>query len=111
MLSVVVGLAVLIAVVVSLRSEERFVVESSHLERTPGGVRVVGTLLNRGAAAPQVQVEVTIVGEDGRAEKAEDIELRDVAEGERVPFSTALRPGNARAYSIYVNEGRNMYGN
>ena len=102
---------VAVAVFFSLRSEERFSVEEPRIESGEGGARVAGTLVNHGDAAKRVVVEVTVVGESGRAGEKETIELRDVAPGARLAFSSKPHLEEIESYSIYVNEGRNPYGN
>lgn len=105
------GAAIVAAVALSLRSESRFTVEEPRLERGAGGVRVAGTVLNAGARAERVLIEVTVVGADGRAGEKETLELRDVEAGARVPFAGRLHPPDVRTYSIQVSEGPNPYGN
>ncbi|HZR80595.1 MAG TPA: FxLYD domain-containing protein [Candidatus Binatia bacterium] len=103
--------AVVAAIALSLAREERFVVEEPRLEREGGGVRVAGTVHNRGEAAARVEVEVAVVGEDGRLGEKETVELRDVGADARVPFASRVHPGDVKSYSIHVNEGKNPYGN
>lgn len=103
--------AMVAAVWLSMRTEERFVVESPRLERTPAGARVVGSIRNPGAPAGLVKVEVTTVsGATGQTEK-ETLELRDVASGETREFASTPKSAEVRNFSVYVNEGRNPYGN
>jgi hypothetical protein len=110
-ISILLGLLVVTAVWRSMREEERFAVENPHLEPVAGGTRVVGTLVNQGEAAPLVKVEVSVIAADGRPAEKETVELRDVAAGARTPFATPPHPGEVKSYSIYVNQGRNPYGN
>src|SRR5262245_40974478 len=92
-----VGLAaVALAVVLSLRSEERFVVEGARLEPEAGGVRVAGTIHNTGAAAAQVAIEIAVVSAEGRLSEKEKVTLAKVAAGERVGFSSRLYPQSIR---------------
>ena len=111
-LSIVVALAIVVAVLMSLREEERFAVENLHVEQAPGGARVAGTLVSRGDAAAAVRVELSIVeqGARGLAEK-ETIELHDLGAGARVAFAGTPRPGTIETYSVRIDQGRNPYGN
>jgi len=110
-ITLVAGGLIAAAVFFSLRTEERFAVEEPRIEQAAGGARIAGTLVNRGNAAARVAVEITVVGRDGRAREKETIELRDVAAGARLPFTSKPRDEEIQTYSIYVNEGRNPYGN
>ena len=110
-ITVVAAGLIALAVVFSLRTEERFAVEEPRVEPGAEGARVVGTLVNHGDAAPRVLVEITVVGEDGRAREKESLELRDVGAGAHLAFSSKAYADPIRTYSIYVNEGRNPYGN
>jgi len=103
--------AMIAAVWASMRGEERFVVESPRLERGALGSRVLGAVRNAGDPARVVNVEVTTVsGASGQTEK-ETIELRDLAAGETRPFASTPKAAEVRTFSVYVNEGRNPYGN
>ncbi|MFM7735513.1 MAG: hypothetical protein ACKPBU_05960 [Alphaproteobacteria bacterium] len=103
--------ATVAAVWLSMRTEERFVVESPRIERTEAGSRVVGSVRNTGAPAGLVKVEVTTVsGAAGHTEK-ETLELRQVASGETREFASTPKAVELRNFSVYVNEGRNPYGN
>jgi len=107
-----VGLAVVaVAVVASLWTEERFVVEDARLERASDGARVTGTILNTGPAATQILVDIAVVSAEGRLGEKETVTLDQIAAGARVPFSSKRYPGDVRAYTIHVNEGTNPYGN
>ena len=110
-ISILLGLLLVAAVWISMREEERFTVENPHLETVAGGTRVAGTLVNQGEAASLVKVEVSVIAADGRPAEKETVELRDLASGARVPFATGAHPGEVKSYSIYVNQGRNPYGN
>jgi hypothetical protein len=111
LVSIVVAVVIVGAILFSLNREERFVVENAHLERGANGVRVAGTLVNRGADAPYVAIEVSLIADDGRPASKEKVELKNLASGARTPFATALYPGEVKTYSIFVNAGRNPYGN
>lgn len=86
-------------------------VENPRLERSAGGARVAGTLVNLGEPAGVVNVEVTLIDGAGRPAKQETIELKDVAEGSRVAFASAIVTGEIKTYSIQVHQGKNPYGN
>lgn len=103
--------AMVAAVWLSMRSEERFVVDSPRLESGTDGARVLGSIRNTGAPAKIVKVEVTTVsGAAGHTEK-ETLELRDVDSGETRAFASTPKKAEVRNFSVYVNEGRNPYGN
>jgi hypothetical protein len=103
--------AVAAAVIASLWTEERFVVEGARLAPETGGVRVVGTVHNTGPDAAKVMVDISVVSAEGRLGEKETVELAAVPAGARVSFSSRLHPSDVRAYTIHVNEGMNPYGN
>ena len=91
---------------------DRFAVSGVILEQTAGGAVLSGTVRNRGERAPLVNVEVTFFGPDGREVHKEVVELRDLDAGKDLPFRTPPRSGREVAsYSVYINAGRNPYGN
>jgi len=103
--------ATVAAVWLSMRTEERFVVESPRLESGTEGARVLGSIRNTGAPAKIVKVEVTTVsGAAGHTEK-ETLEILDVGTGETRTFASTPKRAEVRNFSVYVNEGRNPYGN
>ena len=96
----------------ALQSEEVFRVVNKKLEQTPSGVVVSGEVLNTAAAATGVNVEVTFFDHQGRQLTQETVALDHLAAGATAPFRTQPKLlTNVKDYTIFVNTGRNMYGN
>lgn len=96
----------------ALQSEEVFCVVNKKLEQTPNGVVVSGEVQNTAVAATGVNVEVTFFDHQGRQLTQETVTLDHLAPGAIVPFRTQPRPlTTMKDYTIFVNTGRNMYGN
>jgi hypothetical protein len=96
----------------ALQSEEVFRVVNKKLEQTSSGIVVSGEVLNTAAAATGVNIEVTFFDHQGRQLTQETVTLDHLAPGVTSPFRTQPRPlTNVKDYTIFVNTGRNMYGN
>jgi hypothetical protein len=96
----------------ALQSEEVFRVVSKKLEQTPSGLVVSGEVLNTTAAANGVNIEVTFFDQQGRQLTQETVTLDHLAAGATAPFRTQPKLlSNVKDYTIFVNTGRNMYGN
>ena len=96
----------------SLRSEEVFRVVNKKLEQTPSGLVVSGEVLNTAATATGVNVEVTFFDQQGRQLTQETVTLDHLDAGTVASFRTQPKPLiNVKDYTIFVNTGRNMYGN
>jgi hypothetical protein len=96
----------------ALRAEEVFRVVSNKLEHTDAGIVVSGEIHNSAAAAPSVNVEVTFFDDNGRQLTKEVITVSNLAAGATTSFRTQpQRLSDVQDYTIYVNTGRNMYGN
>lgn len=96
----------------ALRTEASIRVISKKLERTAAGVVVSGEVYNASQARTSVNVEVSFFNNDGRKLANEVIELHNLPVGGSAPFHTQPREiANVKDYSIYINSGRNMYGN
>ena len=96
----------------SLRSEEVFRVVNKKLEQTPSGLVVSGEVLNTAAATSGVNVEVTFFDQQGRQLTQETVTLDHLAAGTTAPFRTQPKTlTNVKDYTVFVNTGRNMYGN
>ena len=96
----------------ALRAEEVFRVANKKLEHTDAGVVVSGEVLNSTAAASAVNVEVTFFDGRGRQLTKEVISLSNLEAGATAAFRTQpKRFTDVQDYTIYVNTGRNMYGN
>lgn len=82
------------------------------LEQTQHGVVVSGEIYNASPSPASVNVEVSFFDPTGRQLANEVVTLNDVGVGASAPFRT--QPKNlpqVKNYSVYVNTGRNMYGN
>jgi hypothetical protein len=96
----------------ALRAEEAFRVTNKRLERTDSGVVVSGEIHNTAAATAAVNVEVTFFDQRGRQLSKEVISLDNLEAGATVAFRTQPKIlADVKDYTIYVNTGRNMYGN
>jgi hypothetical protein len=85
---------------------------TSRLERSGDTVSVEGELVNSGDASGPVTVEVRYYNESGATIARDTLNLRALAKGGSEGFQSPSRslPGVA-SYSIYLNHGRNPYGN
>ena len=109
-------LTVLISFVVyllwALRAEETFQVMNKKLEYTDSGVLVSGEIRNTAATVATVNVEVTFFDARGRQLGKETIALPNLEAGTTTAFRTQPKLlTDVKDYTIYVNAGRNMYGN
>ena len=96
----------------SLRSEEVFRVVNKKLEQTPSGLVVSGEVLNTAAAATGVNIEVTFFDHQGRQLTQETVTLDHLSAGATTVFRTQPQQlANVKDYTVFVNTGRNMYGN
>ena len=96
----------------ALQSEEVFRVVSKKLEQTEAGVIVSGEVHNTTTSASAVNVEVTLFNQRGQKLSEETVTLSNVQAGSTVPFRTQPKQiTDVKDYTIYVNTGRNMYGN
>lgn len=96
----------------ALREEEPFRVTHTRLEKSDQGISLIGELSNSAAAVPAINVEVTFYNRQGREVGKEIIALDNVAAGATVVFRTPPRRlTDMQRYTIYVNTGRNPYGN
>ena len=96
----------------ALRAEEAFQVANKKLEHTDAGVVVSGEVRNTAATASAVNVEVTFFDGGGRQLSKEVIALSNLEPGATAAFHThPQRLADVKDYTIYVNTGRNMYGN
>jgi hypothetical protein len=96
----------------ALQSEEVFRVVSKRLEQTDAGVIVSGEVYNTTPSASAINVEVTLFNDRGQKLSEETVALTDVPSGGTASFRTQpKRLSGVKDYTIYVNTGRNMYGN
>jgi hypothetical protein len=102
---------VAIVFVLLVRSEPVKVVQS-HLVRDGGNVFVEGRLRNTGSDAGTIDVEVRYYAVNGIALGRDVLTLGPLRPGAEEEFRTPARPlASARTYTIYLNHGRNPYGN
>ena len=85
---------------------------ASRLERDNGKVFVVGEVKNTGSRPVGIDLEVHYYARDGQKLGQDTIALNDLKAGEIAPFRSPPRalPGVAE-FSLYLNHGRNPYGN
>ena len=96
----------------ALRAENSIRVISKKLERTSGGIVVSGEIYNASEATTSVNVEISFYSRNGQKLADEVVELHNLPIGGSAPFRTQPRNiANVEDYSIYINSGRNMYGN
>ncbi len=96
----------------ALRAEEVFQVTNKKLEYTNTGVIVSGEIRNTATTAPAVSVEVTFFDAHGRQLSKEVVTLSNLEAGATATFRTQPKMlADVKDYTIYVNTGRNMYGN
>jgi hypothetical protein len=87
-------------------------VVSSHLERNNGEVFVAGKVRNTGPRAVAIDLEVHYYAKDGKKLGQDTISLNDLKAGEVEAFKSPARPLTGVAeFSLYLNHGRNPYGN
>jgi hypothetical protein len=96
----------------ALRAEEVFQVTTKKLEYTDSGVLVSGEIRNMATTAPAVNVEVTFFDAQGRQLSKEVVTLNNLEAGATAMFRTHPKMlADVKDYTIYINAGRNMYGN
>jgi len=85
---------------------------TSELDRSGNSVSVQGELSNAGDASGPVTVEVRYYNDAGATIARDTLSLHALAKGASEQFQSPRRilPGVA-SYSIYLNHGRNPYGN
>lgn len=99
-------------VVYSLLQTEPVKVLHSGLRYSAGGAYVSGAVQNTGAADESVSLEVRYYDAGGHQVASDVVNLDRIGSGETSDFSAPTRrlPPDA-SYSIYLNHGRNPYGN
>jgi hypothetical protein len=96
----------------ALRGEEIFQVANKKLEYTNAGVVVSGEIRNTTAAASAANIEVTFFDAQGQQLSKEVVTLNNLEAGATAAFHTHPKMlTDVKDYTIYVNTGRNMYGN
>ena len=96
----------------SLLQNEPMKVLHPHLQRTAGGGYVAGAIRNSGEADQSVSLEIRYYDRGGRSIGTDTVALDHVGSGATREFAAPPRnlPPDA-SYSIYLNHGRNPYGN
>ena len=96
----------------ALRSEETFQVVEKKIEHTDNGVVVSGEVYNASASPTSLNVEVSFFDSRGRELSKETVTLNSLDSGGRATFRTQPKQlPDVKDYTIYLNTGRNMYGN
>ncbi len=96
----------------ALRSEETFRVVEKKIEHTNDGVVVSGEIYNASSSPTSLNIEVSFFDSRGREIAKEIVALDSLDAGSRATFHTQpKRLPDMTDYTIYLNTGRNMYGN
>ena len=112
-------LAVLIAalffaglVFYALVGSEPVKVSQARLVRSSGQVSVQGEVRNTGDDCGPLQVEVRYYDREGRTVGSDVVSIDGLRRGDKARFSSPPRVDRGVAdFSIYLNHGRNPYGN
>jgi|YelNatPaOPRAMG01_1025707.scaffolds.fasta_scaffold04956_11 hypothetical protein len=85
---------------------------ASRLERDDGKIFVVGKVKNTSSHPVGIDLEVHYYAKNGQRLGQDTISLNNLKAGEVAPFRSPPRalPGAAE-FSLYLNHGRNPYGN
>jgi hypothetical protein len=87
-------------------------VAGTRLVRNGNQVSVEGEVRNTGDDTGPFQVEVRYFDRDGRASGKDEVSMEGLRHGAAAHFQSAPRPDTDVAdFSIYLNHGRNPYGN
>jgi hypothetical protein len=106
------GLAFAGLVFYSLFSVEPIKVVRSHLERQSGRVFVTGEVLNTADRPRAIELEVHYYDHNGRPLGQDSLTLDDLQAGAVRDFRSPPRVlDGVEDFSIYMNNGRNPYGN
>jgi hypothetical protein len=96
----------------SLATVEPVTVVQSRLERGASGVFVDGEVRNASAKDRAIDLEVHYYDRAGRALGQDTLKLDDLPPGQTKSFRTPPRAVDGVSdFSIYLNRGRNPYGN
>jgi len=107
-----VALAFVGFVIYSLLQTEPVKVLHPQLQHSGDGSFLSGTVENTGAADESVSLEIRYYDASGHQVGSDTLKLNDLGTGATRDFSGPIRklPADA-SYSIYLNHGRNPYGN
>ena len=96
----------------ALRSAEPVRVMESQLKRDGAQVFVLGKLQNSGPDTGPIDIEVKYFDAGGRAVGQDKIVVDKLQQGVIAQFQTPHRAiDGAQSFSLYLNHGRNPYGN
>lgn len=99
-------------VLFALVAVEPIKVAGSHLVRSGDEVSVEGDLRNTGADAGPIEVEVRFFDASGRALGNNKVSVDGLRSGGESHFKSApVKLDGVADFSIYLNHGRNPYGN
>jgi hypothetical protein len=106
--------AILFAVMVlrMLAHVEPIEVVNSRLDRAGAEVAVEGLIRNTGSDSDAVSIEVRYFDGEGRKLAEDRVPLAPLASGAETGFKSRLRRlDDVRDFTIYIDRGRNPYGN
>ena len=87
-------------------------VAETRMVRSGASVSVEGEVRNTGDDTGPLQVEVNYFDRDGRSLGKDTVSLDGLSHGAAAHFKSSPRPDDGVAdFSIYLNHGRNPYGN
>jgi hypothetical protein len=96
----------------TLVGSEPVKVAGTRMVRSAGQVSVEGEVRNTGGDTGPLQLEVRYFDRDGRPVGKDTVSMDGLRQGAKARFKTSPRPDNGVAdFSIYLNHGRNPYGN
>jgi len=99
-------------VVVLLARAQPVKVIDSHFERAGQNVLVSGDLRNTGTKSANLNLEIHYFDRAGRPLGADTIEVGPLAAGAEQHFrGPAHAQGSVYSFTLYLNQGRNPYGN
>jgi hypothetical protein len=87
-------------------------VTESHLAESGGQIYIAGKVRNRGDSPSSVKLELHYYDQSGHALGNDILNLNDLGAGAERTFRGPMHDqGTIADYSIYLNRGRNPYGN
>jgi hypothetical protein len=96
----------------ALSAEEKIRILSKKLERTDAGVVISGEVYNATTSVTSAKMEVSFFNGSGHKVAEEVVELNNLPVGAAISFHTQPKQfSDVQDYSLYINAGRNMYGN
>ena len=96
----------------ALIGSEPVKVAGARMVRSGGQVSVEGEVRNTGSDTGPLQIEVRYFDGDGRTVGKDTVSMDGLRQGAAAHFKSSPRPDDGVAdFSIYLNHGRNPYGN